>query len=198
MAKGPNKSELAGTKFKWNVAKEQAALLLAQDELTDEAIADQLGTGRTTLWEWKQRPEFDARVEAHREEWRKRVRKRGIAVAENRVAALQDRWERMKRIIAERGEADIMQDVPGGRTGLLCYTKKSLGAGPMAQVVDEFELDAALLRELREHEKQAAQELGQWTDRQDVTSDGKALEFWTVNPDGNVSEVATEVTEDAG
>jgi hypothetical protein len=32
-------------------------------------------------------------------------------------------------------------------------------------VVEEYEVDTGLLKELREHEKQAAQELGQWSDK---------------------------------
>jgi hypothetical protein len=35
-------------------------------------------------------------------------------------------------------------------------------------VVDEYAVDGVLLKELREHEKQAAQELGQWSDKAKV------------------------------
>ena len=79
----------------------------------------------------------------------------------------------MKAVIEARAEATEMQDAAGGDTGLLAHTMKSIGAGPNAEKVDEYTFDAALLRELREHEKQAAQELGQWVDKlAPVTPDG--------------------------
>jgi hypothetical protein len=46
------------------------------------------------------------------------VVRREISDRNARVQALQDRWDRMKRLILERGE--LMADVPGGgSTGLL-------------------------------------------------------------------------------
>jgi hypothetical protein len=83
-----------------------------------------------------------------------------IAAREHRVAALQDYWARLQRVAAERGED--MATVPGGKTGLLCRRIKQVGQGKDAQIVEEYELDGTLLREMREHAKQAAQELGQW------------------------------------
>jgi hypothetical protein len=40
-----------------------------------------------------------------------------------------------------------------------------LGSAEYPNVVEEYEVDTGLLKELREHEKQAAQELGQWSDK---------------------------------
>jgi hypothetical protein len=61
---------------------------------------------------------------------------------------------------------------PGGDTGLVVRQVKMIGSGAAAQLVEEYPVDVALLRaeldvmrELREHEKQAAQELGQWVDK---------------------------------
>lgn len=83
-----------------------------------------------------------------------------IAARERRVQALYDWWERLRQLATERG-AD-MPDVPGGKTGLLVRRIKSIGSGPSAREVEEYELDGVLLKEYREFMKQAAQELGQW------------------------------------
>lgn len=74
-----------------------------------------------------------------------------------------------------------MKDVPGGNTGLLVRTTKGIGSGDTFQIVDEYAVDTGLLRELREHEKQAAQELGQWIDKSEVEQTTKA--YVTVGPD---------------
>ncbi len=85
-----------------------------------------------------------------------------LAVRDNRLAALQDRHDRLRQVMIERGADPSMQIVPGGKTGLLCRTLKSVGSGPNSQIVEEFEIDETLLKEFREHEKQVAIELGQW------------------------------------
>jgi len=161
--------------FRWTEVSEQAVGLLASDELNDEEIAARVNVNRRTLTRWKLHPEFAAALADI-------VRAAGdvsmqfsIARRVNRIRQLDKRWRACQQIAEERGNAPEMQNVPGGKTGYLVHRIKSVGSGPAAQVVDEYELDAALLREIREHEKQAAQELGQWIDKKDVTSDGKRI-----------------------
>lgn len=167
--------------FKWNERSEEAAQLVSVDELTDEQIAQRAKVTRQTLSNWKANPEFAARVDQHIADCRARIRKRGIAVIENRVRALQDRWDRMHRVIAERAEAPEMQSVPGGKTGLMVRDIKSVGAGTAAKFVDVYEVDTGLLRELREHEQQAAKELGQWTEKREHTGE---MKFHPITFDG--------------
>lgn len=83
-----------------------------------------------------------------------------LAVREQRLAALQDRHDRMAIVMTER--ADDMATVPGGKSGLLVRQIKQIGSGESAQIVEEYKLDTGLLSEFREHEKQVAMELGQW------------------------------------
>lgn len=173
--------------FEWTAQKEKTALLVAEDELTDTEICAEVGiSARQTLANWKKEEEFRARVKEHVEAFRALVRSRGIACLEKRVDALNDRWRRMKRVIAERAE-EMDGEIAGGGTGLLVRDVKSVGNGPLAREVEVFAVDTGLLRELREHEKQAAQELGQWTERRDVTSDGNVIGY-VVLPPGETSE----------
>jgi HAMP domain-containing protein len=74
-----------------------------------------------------------------------------------RVTALQSRWNRMRQVIDERAASPEFGDVPGGSTGLLCKTYVGKDADQPV-----YKLDTGLLAELRAHEQQAAQELGQW------------------------------------
>ncbi len=169
MARKKSQNETGWT---WTVPRERAAQLLADDELTDEEISQEARISRHTLWVWKQNPEFSKRIE----DLVKVVQRRAIARRARRVRTLEDRWRAMQRVIVERAADPAMQNVPGGTTGLLVRYYKGLGSGDNFQVVEEYRVDTALLKELREHEKQAAQELGQWAEKHELTgAEGKPL-----------------------
>lgn len=157
-------------------------MLVAQDEQTDDAIAAACKVHKATLERWKQAPEFAARVREHREVWRAEVKAKGIADRQNRIDAYNDMHERMLRVIAARAEE--YAEVPGGATGLLVRQAKlvkvyksdgdqegedgeTLYSAKRDVIVYEYAVDTALLKELREHAKQAAQDLGQWTEKQE-------------------------------
>jgi hypothetical protein len=168
--------------FPWSPASEEAAQLLAVGELSTIEIAEKVGCDRGTLWRWRQQAAFAARVEAHLEEIRVEIRRRGIGVVERRVASLDDRWKRLLKVIEQRGASVEMKDVPGGETGLLVRKIKKIGSGEDSEIVNEYAVDTGLLSELREHEKQAAQELGQWINRSNVEQTVKSYEVGT-SPD---------------
>jgi uncharacterized protein YjiS (DUF1127 family) len=153
-----------GPKFTWTKAKAQAAVLVAEDDLSDEQLSAQVGIGRTTLKRWKADPAFRARVRDHIAELEAVALDRGIARRTKRVDVLNDLWRRGLQVIEAR--AVEHQDVPGGDTGLLVRQVKLSATG---REVAEYAADTALLKELREHSKQAAQELGQWVEKQHRT-----------------------------
>lgn len=84
---------------------------------------------------------------------------------------------------------------PGGTTGLIVQSQKVVGSGRSQQVVTEYFVDIPLLRELRELERQAAQESGQWTLRTEVSSDtpppAQAISQSTTNI-VNITSLSTE------
>jgi transposase-like protein len=152
-------------RFRWTAESERAAQLIADGKLTNQKVADEVGVARQQLDRWKTYPEFRSRVEANVEEFRATVRASGIAQLERRVAALNDRWLKMQTVIEKRAAA-YADDDHGGETGLIRRKVSGwVGKGDEREPVYDYEFDAALLKELREHEKQAAQELGQWTEK---------------------------------
>jgi hypothetical protein len=158
--------------FQWDRRREQAAQEVAENRLTDEEIARNAGITRMGLHKWRQHTAFAARVEEHRAEYRKIVRSSGIAVLENRVAALDDRWRRMKDVISSRATRYANFEGTGlvpkeAETGLVVL-EETIGRGGKTR---KWAVDTPLLAEMRNHEKQAAQELGQWEDRQNVSLD---------------------------
>jgi hypothetical protein len=169
------------TDFRWTEARLTAAELLAEDKLSDEVIAQRVGVTRAGLAKWKTQPEFMAKIDEFVERFDTAIRRRAIARQLRRVAALQDRWERMHQVIDERAVAEEMRDIAGGTTGLLVRTFKVVGNGPDAHTVPEFAVDTGLLKELREHEKQAAQELGQWTEKREVKGEGAGIQVRVID-----------------
>lgn len=149
--------------------QEEAALLVAQDLLIDDQIAARVGVNDVTIWRWKRDPAFAARVAEHRGLWRERMTGQGLADLQNRIDAYNDRWRRLRQVIVARADDPELRDVPGGSTGMLVRTFKGIGGGERAEMVEEFAVDVGLLRELRELEKQAAQDLGQWVSKGELT-----------------------------
>jgi hypothetical protein len=112
-----------------------------------------------------------------------------IATALRRVHALDARWHKLQQVIAERADDPSMAKVPGGTTGLLVREIRSVGSGPTAKLIPEYNLDAALLKEMRAHEQQAAQELGQWPAKvDDKTIDVTKIQYQWVVPEPEDSD----------
>jgi hypothetical protein len=150
-------------------AKHQtAAVLVAEDRLTDEQIASEVRVHRATLAKWKQQPEFIASVSGHTSRLTEQALECGIARREVRLSVLQEAHSKLLRLIDERAAAPEMQHVPGGKTGLLVRTEKIVGVGAGARTIEEFSFDASVVRELRSLHERAAKELGQEVERREV------------------------------
>ena len=76
------------TQKSFTVREERAALLTAEDALTDEQIAADVGISRKTLHNWRTRPPFIAEVRAQREAFRARIMAEGFADKARRIKAL--------------------------------------------------------------------------------------------------------------
>lgn len=143
-------------------------MLVAEDDLSNADIAAAVGVARQTLDLWKLRPEFKARAAEHVAELEAAVSRYAVAKRRKRVAIIQGQVDRLLGVIEERavGMAGVSF---GTGTGLLVHQTKVVGTGQNQQTIDEYVVDTGTLKELREHLKQAAQEVGQWSDKQEVT-----------------------------
>jgi|GEM_PF-1697597 len=154
-------------RFAWTRASEEAARLLAEGERTFLEVAKAVGVHRNTLALWRQHPEFAGRVEGLVAECREQARWLAVGNVLRRVDRLNRDWIRLQRVVDARAADPSMRDVPGGPTGLLVRETKGVGTGEHFRLVETYRVDAALLRELREIEAQAARELGQWAEKTD-------------------------------
>jgi len=152
----------------------RAAWLVAEGVRSDRQIITDLGISMVMLHKWERHPDFMAKVEEFRAEINRAVLSHGVAVKENRIRGMQERLDRMKALIAARaesGEARVARGIgdPGEETGLLAET----GAGKVTVMA----FDTGLMKEIRELERQVAQELGQFERKVDVTSGGQTIAF---------------------
>lgn len=158
-------------KFAWNPQRIKAAELLAEDELTDKAIAAAVGISDRQLRTWKHHPEFDAEVARRASELERAMQRYAIAKRRKRVERY-DRDYAATIALQESLAADPeWQHIPGWSTGLLTHTTKVIGTGNGQQTIEEFSFNVALLRERRAIMEQAAKELGQWSDKSEQKVD---------------------------
>jgi hypothetical protein len=141
--------------------QEAAAIELAEDKLTDEAIAKRAGVSRAALAKWKAKPEFQERVEAAREQLAREAMESAVSRREHRLGVLNDLHKRLLGVIAQRETDPELAKVPGGATGLL--TRRNAGGER------EYPFDAALVDRLLATLKQGAQEAGQWSERRELS-----------------------------
>ena len=159
--------------------REKAAHFIAEDSLSDEKIAEELGITRRTLARWKSEPRFIARIEAIASAYAKRVLSRGIARKERRVAVLNELHEKMLQVISERAANPELESVPGGKTGLITKMLKGIGKGEDFQVVAVYEVDTDTVKEIRALQDQVAEELGQRVERKETVDLNKLFEKMT-------------------
>lgn len=174
----------------------QAVELLAAGALTHQQIAERLGINERTLRRWEAEPAFAETVEAAREAIAAAIRAEGIANRQNRIDAYNQDWQKLQRVIEARAQDPLMQGVPGGDTGLLVAEPmlvKVYEAGdedddalrPLkeSRLVYAYKVDVALIKERRELAKQAAQDLQQWTEKQDITGDVQVRRYVGIDPE---------------
>lgn len=161
--------------WKWSTAKDEAAVNVADDRLTDEEIATKAGVSRETLRKWKDVPEFKDRVQKHVDAFRAKILTKGIADKTRRIERLNRDWNKLQQVIDARAEHAIefyekheREEAPGMLTGTMVKDVKSVGKGEDFQIIEVFAVDTATLSELRNLEMQAAKELGQLTEKHEV------------------------------
>ncbi|MFH1111007.1 MAG: hypothetical protein V1790_17680 [Planctomycetota bacterium] len=112
--------------FRWNTSSRKAAVLVAEDKISDPAIARDCNVSPRTVAYWKVHPEFRAEVEKHKSLISEDVLSFSIARRIERVRALDK-----------------------------IHTK-------LTGLVEVPEPNPAYLKEVREYQRQAAIEVGQW------------------------------------
>lgn len=148
---------------------DEAAKLLAEGDLTFEEIAERVGVTRQTFYNWRRDPKFQAEVKEIREQLADDTFRRGAALRFRRVRVYSDLWNRLLQVVEERAQDPKLRKVAGGKTGTVTMTFKGVGVGQAAKVIPVFEVDTGLINQIQSLGKQIAQEMGQWSDKTEVS-----------------------------
>jgi hypothetical protein len=180
--------------------RDRVAILLADDSLSDDAIAKDLGIGRRTIGRWKQDSDFAALVGDYRGKIIAEALRLPIAKKHERIRILndlQDSYLTTKHLrgktyeqIAQTPEEAAREIFGGGTppwaaTGMYLQQPKIAASG---KTVVEWAFDKALDSAIKETQKQAATELGQWSEKREVSGPGGGpvvvREIHVPRPDG--------------
>lgn len=161
---------MAKPAFKITSKHLHAARLFADGDKSQADVAAAMGLKLSTVRSWFDQPLFKAEIETFVESDRAAIRAEGIANKQNRLDEYNRRWLLMQAVIKARSEWDVVANVPGGNTGLIVREFR----GNLIEV--NYKVDIGFLREMRELEKQAAIEVGDWTEKKELTgADGGAI-----------------------
>lgn len=168
--------------LRWTQQRSKAALLVAEDELSDEEIAKEIGVTRQALAGWKRHPEFAAMVGDHVGQFQAVMLRLRIAKKRERVKVLDELHTKLLTVVEERAR-EYAGVAAGGATGIVVRQVKQLGSGPFAQIVEEFAVDTGTIRQIMALEEQAAKELGQWVDKSQIENLTTVVEIVGVESD---------------
>jgi hypothetical protein len=150
--------------WKWSARRELAAKLVAADDMPDVKIAAQVGISQRVFYRWKKWPEFQARVNEHREDFRKRVFGSRFCRRENRILIRQQLIDKCLQIIKERAATPGYEKIPGGTTGLVTPRFRVLEG----RVVTEYQIDTETEGIIRANLREIAEEVGEWHGRAEL------------------------------
>jgi hypothetical protein len=136
-----------------------AAKLVAADDMPDVKIAAQVGISQRVFYQCRKKwPEFQARVNEHREDFRKRVFGSRFCRRENRILIRQQLIDKCLQIIKERAATPGYEKIPGGKTGLVTPRFRVLEG----RVVTEYQIDTETEGIIRANLREIAEEVGEW------------------------------------
>jgi hypothetical protein len=157
----------------WSAQKEQAVCLLAEGKLKPNEIAAKVGVSTITLHKWCQGPLFQQRIEDYVRRAERLIMRRGITALAKRIESYLEDWDRLEQLVA--GRAKQHADIPGG--GLFAMEIKTVGNGLNEREVEVYRYDTALIKDRMALRKQIGIEMGQWSEKREVTGvDGGPIE----------------------
>lgn len=149
----------------------RAAWLSAEDALSNERIAEEVGVSRSTLQEWKKMPTFMSAVRDRVQELDESVSQLQFAKRRERIRALEEMAQDYITIRNERAEwfAKHAKRIPGGRTGRIVKQDKVIGTGKSAVKTTEYVVDRQTDEGFKATLKQIAQERGEWSEKRELS-----------------------------
>ena len=105
--------------------KERVAQLVASGRWSNEEIAEKAGVGLRTVYRWRNRKSFIARVDAIVIEYQKRVTREGLADRSRRIGELQRHYNTLDNMIEARKARSEFAAIPDYQSGIVAITEIS-------------------------------------------------------------------------
>lgn len=181
-----------GTSEAFVTTRELAAQMVAEGRFDYKEVADKVGINRETLSRWRKQPEFADRVTTITREMSAEIMKRGLCRKEYRLSTLASLQSKLLTVFEERGADPDMQNISGGKTGLIVKTYK-IGKDIC---MPEYAVDAGAIRTLQAIQEQAAKELGQLVEKRETTLNLKEMTDEQIA--ATIADLAADSSADAG
>ncbi len=181
--------------FRWTPQQRLAVQGLASGE-TARTVAAEVGCSVRSLVLWQRHPEFADALRGALAEQQQAVGQWAVLVRSRRLECLAERHALLGQVIAERAAA-YAGAAPGTGTGLMWPDARlvkvvedetppetTAEGEPVVKsarryvTVQSWRVDVATLRELRDLERQAAVELGEWTEKHEHGLDAVELDTY--------------------
>lgn len=155
----------------------RAARLIAEDRLSYERIAAEIGIAEKNLRAWRETPLFQAKVRDYQADIEAAVSQIPYAKKADRIQTLSTSVEKYLELREKRAVwyTEKFPDVPGGNTGLLVHSESVKGNGRNQVMVDEHKVDTGLESLLTTALVQIAKERGEFTETKTNTHTVVAL-----------------------
>lgn len=137
----------------------RAVRLVAEDEKSNQEIAQTLGVSRSAIDLWKTQTHFQEAVSAHIAKLQQNLERYSIARKDRRVAILDELLTRGLEVKKARAIA-YKDKAPGGHTGLVVRQIRTVGVGETAKTVAEWSVDTGFIASMTSLLKAAKEETG--------------------------------------
>lgn len=153
----------------YEMLRPQIVKMICEEGMTTTQVAESVGYPPSVVRMWLRRDDYQAKIREYHELFEEQMMQLSVAQKSRRIADLQTLLNKQKQVIDERATA--YSHIPvGGGSGLLVKQTKSVGTGPTAYEVSEYVYDSAIVKDILSIHKQAAIELGQWSEKSENVS----------------------------
>lgn len=153
----------------YEILRPQIVRMICEEGMTTTQVAESVNVHPATVRMWLRRDDYQEAIRHYHELFEEQMMQFSVANKSKRIADLQMLLDKQKQVINERAQ-QYSHFMGGGGSGLLVKQTKSVGTGPTAYAVDEYVYDSAIVRDILSLHKQAAVELGQWSEKSENTT----------------------------
>lgn len=165
--------------FNWDARRSRAAAMVAEG-LTHKQIGEALKVEPPVISWWRKHPDFSRRVRKYIDDAGAEAATIAIANRVNRIRDLDVFREAYLQVFMERKANPTADSEPGMSSGLVARTQRVTTGRNGTTIETEYKVDNQTTSALLALHKQAAQELGQWSQKAQVEISGSIERIYVI------------------